>query len=485
MLRKASRTAVDQWYWLRYRDVVRDLKVFPPHLPEYILDVAHWYPPFFGWLLSKVPDKLFTHPSFTTQFLSLCRISIIIALVCFLNTEAQLAVYLSILVYITAPILVYYDNQINSRILGAIIVDLLIVLWFGYFDYGFYISIIPIVILTTLLLFTHKMSQQLYVFLLLGLSIYYTDFVPAATLTVSVIIAILFFNYKMYFKPHIEIIKFWHRNKYKLGAHQFYESKIYASENFVYPNRLHGGGIKAFVKKAVLIIGMLPAMLFIAFNYEMNYFGIIIAITTLFILLTSFVPCFYCLGSGNLYTYNLVTFISFYFLITTVNYSSLFNQVLMAVVIVMTATSVLKYYAGIKAKANKGCIDEALDFLKASSLNRILVLPFQLPDEVAYKSSKSVFWGCHGYGFLLAEPYYPIFNRKIEDVISDWNLGAIFLRKDYFVEFIERVDMAKLYITFENEEYVVYAVNGWSDGEVTPQWAIEQYPDLIGKRIHA
>ena len=108
-----------------------------------------------------------------------------------------------------------------------------------------------------------------------------------------------------------------------------------------------------------------------------------------------------------------------------------------------------------------------------------MVIPFQLPDEVAFKTNKSVFWGGHGYGLQWLEPYFPVFNRKIEDAIDEWNLGAVLLQKKYFKEFDKYVDMTMFDVVFENENYIIYAVKNWKDGSAIPSWALKKYPDLF------
>ncbi|MFW5607579.1 MAG: hypothetical protein ACOCM0_08355 [Campylobacter hyointestinalis] len=482
ILKKAQSKAVDQWYWLKYRDETIKQKKCPPDMPEYLLDIKQWYPPFLGWFISKLPNSVFKYSNLITQILSFFRLILILVFAYFINIEFSLSIFLAIIVYLTAPILVYYDNQINSRIFGAIILDVLIILFFGYFVYNLYLLLMPILLLTILLLFTHKMSHQLYLFLLLGLTIFYNSSVPFSVYLVANIFAFVFFNYKNYLKHHIEIVKFWHRNRYKLGAHQFYESNIYGKIGFVYKNRLHGNGLKSFVKKLSIIVGMFPFSLFILFNFEINFFGILFMATLLFIILTSFIDNFLCLGGGYLYTYNLVTIVSFYLVSSNIDIVSLDNQILLLLLCLMTFFSIFKFYKGLKNKVANKELEEAIEYLKNSNLDRIMVIPFQLPDEITYKTSKKVFWGAHGYGFLWLEPYFPVMNEAIEKAIDDWNLGAVFLQKDYWPEFFEKVDMSIFNIVFENKQYVILEVKNWKGEDRIPNWAVDKYPDLFGDK---
>lgn len=482
IFKKAQSKAVDQWYWLKYRDETIKQKKCPPDMPEYLLEIKQWYPPFFGWFISKLPNSVFKYSNLITQILSFFRLILILVFAYFINIEFSLSIFVAIIVYLTAPILVYYDNQINSRIFGAIILDILVLSFFGYFEYSLSYLIFPILLFSILLLFTHKMSHQLYLFLLFGLTIFYNSFIPLFVYLIANIVALSFFNYKNYLKHHIEIVKFWHRNRYKLGAHQFYESDIYGKKDFVHNNRIHGNGLKSFIKKSSLIIGMLPFSLFVIINFEINFFGLIFLMTILFIFLTSFINIFLCLGSGNLYTYNLVSIICFYLVYTDINIISFHEQILISTLFLMTIISIYKFYRGLKNESKNEDFVIALNFLKNSTLDRVMVIPFQLPDEIAYKTSKKVFWGGHGYGFLLLEPYFPVFNQKVEKAIEDWNLGAIFLQKDYWPEFFQKVDMSIFNIVFENKQYVILEVKNWKDKDKIPNWAIDKYPDLFGDK---
>jgi hypothetical protein len=481
VFRKTISSAIDQWYWLAYRKAVLQQRKVPPKLKEYILDVRQWYPPIYGWLLSLIPEQVFKNANSITIILSLIRLSLVYCLILCLGANTTTLITFTTLVYISAPILVYYDNQINPRVFGALLVDFLTLCWLGYFEYNNNTVLIPIVVLSIALLFTHKMSHQLYLFMLLGLSAYYLSIAPICSYIIAVMMGLLFFGYKKYAIAHIEIVRFWSRNKYKLGAHQFYESEIYGVEGYVGSNRLHGNGFNSVIKKTALIIGLLPVTLIAFFNFEPNFFGILIVSTVLLIVLTSYIPYLYCLGSGNLYTYNLLTLICFYVVITPIHYSTILNETLIALVFFMTLTSIAKYYTGLRSNNNPEHLDDAMAFIKAENLNRIMVIPFQLPDEVTYKTNKIVFWGCHGLGFLWAEPYFPVFNRKIEEALKEWNLGGILLQKDYFPEFEMVVDMEILQVVYENERFKVFSIANWKDGEKTPDWATNLYPKLFSQ----
>ena len=470
--------AVDQWYWLKYKDAVKSQKQCPPDMPEYILDYKQWYPPVYGWVLSLFPNGFFKHLSGITQLLSVIRVILIFAFASSVGADISMVMFPLLVIYLSAPILVYYDNQLNSRIFGALVLDILMILFYYYFDGGDQLLLIPLVFFTVLLLFTHKMSHQLYLFILLGLSIKYVSVIPFAVYVGANLIALVF-GYTKYFKAHLEIVAFWHRHRNRLGAHTFYESTLYGKEGYVGQNRLHGNGIQSLIKKTAIIIGMFPFLIFLVFNGEWNFFGVVCAGTILLIFLTSFVEIFYCIGAGSLYTYNLVSFSGYYLVTTPLDWYDAMNQFLLAAVALLTVSGIYKFYRGLRRHdmTAREAKETAFDFLKQSDIDRLLVIPFQLPDEVAYKTKKQVFFGGHGYGFKWLEPYWPVFNEPVENAVREWNLGGVFLQKNYWPEFFERVDQSMFEKVFENDTYIILSVKNWENKSSRPAWADQMYAE--------
>jgi hypothetical protein len=206
----------------------------------------------------------------------------------------------------------------------------------------------------------------------------------------------------------------------------------------------------------------------------------IVIITTIFILLTSFIKPFFCLGAGFLYTYNLVSFIIFYIFSIKPYYFAFNNFVILCLIAVLTFFSILKFYMGLKKNKRVKDIEfeSAMAFLKKSNIDRIFFIPLLPSDEAVYKTGKKVFWGCHGYGFKWAEPYFPVMKTKVEKAISDWNLGGIFLQKSYFPELFSKVDTQLLDNIFENEKYVILAVKNWKNYKTIPVWAQTEYCNI-------
>ena len=477
LLLKSKKRAIDGYYWSLYRKEALNQNIVPPILEQFILDIRQWYPPLFGYMLSKLSDYFINNSKVFILKLNLLRIGIILSLPYFLGItiDVQLLIFL-LIIFFSAPILAYYDNQINSRILGAILLDLLVIQWIIFFHHGT-IYLLPLIILFNIvLLFLHKMSLQLYVVILLSISIYTNSLWPAISLVISFLISFFFLGYKKYFLAHIEIVKFWGRNKYNLGSHQFYESPIYGIPGFLYKNRLHGGGIKTFKRKLALVFGMFPLIFFWLAVFEINVVSAIILASILLILVSSFIPTFYCIGAGSLYNYNLVSLVCFYFVISPPSFS-LENLLIYVFLVLMSVIAISKLLLK-NNEYNDNELDQAIDFINTSDLNRLLVIPFQLPDEIAFKTNKRVFWGAHGLGFLWLEKYFPLMNDRIECAIKEWNLGAVVLEKSYWPEFFDQVSQDIFKKVFENDSYCILAVKNWKDKDIKPGWAMKIYPKI-------
>lgn len=478
VLLKTNKFSVDQNYWLLYRQKSIEQNNVPPVIDNYILELRQWYPPLFGYFISKIPKRIMLNPLTVIIALNLFRFCIVGLLFGFnINNITTEKILLCSLTFFSAPILTYYETQINSRIFGAIILDIIICLWLLYFQSYNNSYLIIISICSLPVLFSHKMTVQLYCSIILGLSLYNFSFYPIIIFFSTIIFSFVFLGYKKYAIAHIEIIKFWYRNKYKLGAHQFYESDIYGDKKYVYKNRVHGAGLKTIFKKIVLICGMFPFLIFWIFNFEWNSSSVVLISTLLMVILTMFVPFFYSIGYGLLYLYNFVNFLVFYIVLSQIDLS--FNSLFVFFGgLLLSFVSIIVFYKRRSKNTTNKYLIETIDFLRGSKVDRLLIIPFQLPDEIAYKTGKKVFWGGHGLGFLWLENYFPVFKKPIELAILEWNLGGVVLDKQYWIEFLNQVDTSKLDKVYENTNYIVFEVKGWQDKKVVPAWAKSLYPNL-------
>src|SRR5947207_15366648 len=78
------------------------------------------------------------------------------------------------LIYATIPIQTSYNVQLNPRGLGALMLEIVLMLLLWYYGFqGQWWVWIPIVVLSGLILLTHKMTTQLFWFIVLGTALIY------------------------------------------------------------------------------------------------------------------------------------------------------------------------------------------------------------------------------------------------------------------------------------------------------------------------
>ena len=114
---------VDQWFWKAYIDKLRTQKVFPPSLPQFLLDKEQWYPPLFPLLIAKLPAIVFERYSMQLSIIiDLLRMVLLMVAVWWLS-HSELALLIAGSVYCLTPLLISYNMQLNPRGLGALFLD--------------------------------------------------------------------------------------------------------------------------------------------------------------------------------------------------------------------------------------------------------------------------------------------------------------------------------------------------------------------------
>jgi hypothetical protein len=96
--------------------------------------------------------------------------------------------------------------------------------------------------------------------------------------------------------------------------------------------------------------------------------------------------------------------------------------------------------------------------LRDLPLDRILVLPMPLSDTLGYFSDKKFLhgWASRAWGVGPRYGIYPVMERPLDDVIAQFELEAVVIKKDY-VRFDElRITSARK--VTDNRAYEIYAV---------------------------
>lgn len=444
---------VDHWFWKSYVEKYRSEKVFPPRLPQFLLDGEQWYPPVFPLLLVQFPRVIFDYFNHILAILiDLFRLVLLLVTVWGLtgNTTAIAVAGIS---YAITPVLVFYNVQLNPRGLGALLLDAAIVLMI-FSQTNFFVGewlFWGAVILLGVVLLTHKMTAQLFWFLALAAFALTLDGEFLLLIVLSIVIAMLLskgFYWKVLL-AHRDIVSFWNRNWHLLAAHPVRESPLYGDEGYVTPTKYHRRGVKGWIRRGVYVVGFNPwswASLILAVIWGLRgwtpgsvegmltgWLGIIL----LFSVLTTVVPFMKCLGNGYLYLYNAAFPASLswglWFGDRQANDKAELVLVFVFTAFVSVAGLLFYFHTLRKSKTLKvdADMESMLVFLRTQPEGVVMCLPQHWHDLVAYSTGKSVFFGGHGMGFKLIEPIFPVFRQPVEKIIEQNQIRYLLTYQGY------------------------------------------------------
>ncbi len=449
---------VDHWYWKTYIETYRRERRFPPILPQYILEEYQWYPPLFPMTMAYFPEKIFdSYSHWVAIIIDLLRMMLLLGILIWWSKSSPWAIGIAGLVYATMPILVSYNIQLNPRGIGALFLDLLIVLllWVFLFNGPLWIWGV-ILLLSGLIMLTHKMTTQLFWFLCIGAGILTRDWWFFGLIPASILVALIISKgfYLNVVRAHWDIVSFWHRNWRWLMAHPIRESTIYGEKSYETPNKVHRRGIKGFLRHsgdlivhniwvwvliAVAVTGIFPATT-LTIQYQWVFWWIVLI--ALFGVLTLFLPFLKSLGAGQLYFYNAA-------FPTALLWGMIFknatkdNHVLIVFLIALLVNIlvILRFYIGFKhAKTQKidKNFEKVLEFLSKSPKGVVMCLPQKWYDVVAYKTGQPVLYGGHGYGFKLLEPVFPRLLIPVQEIIEKYKVRYLLTLDGYLNDEFQR-----------------------------------------------
>lgn len=440
---------VDHWFWKKYIETYRKNREFPPKLSQYLLDQHQWYPPLFPMLMMKLPSKLFDRWNHILAVgIDLMRMLLLLCVASWLSNGDMLVVTLAGLIYATTPIQISYNVQLNPRGLAALFLDSLLILLLWYYSYGGpWWAWIAVIMLSGLILLTHKMTTQLFWFICLCCSIIYSDIRLLLLIPISMLVAMLMCKgfYLKVLIAHFDIVRFWKKNWRWIGADSVRESPIYGDPNYQRPEKLHKTGLRGLLWYCFLLFGFNPASwiaclliferIFIAPHviYYSSWLIFWLLIPCLLAVMTTFIPVLRCIGAGYLYLYN-TSLITSLLLATAFRYtkSPHISTLIYITALIFNILGVLLFYRNF-LKNKRSRIDQSfnqmLEKLKLMPQGTVWCIPSGWHEPVAYKTSHNVLWGAHGYGFKLLTPTFPRIMQPIKDIIKQYNVTYLLTTK--------------------------------------------------------
>ena len=441
---------VDQWFWKAYIDKLRTQKVFPPSLPQFLLDKEQWYPPLFPLLIAKLPAIVFERYSMQLSIIiDLLRMVLLMVAVWWLS-HSELALLIAGSVYCLTPLLISYNMQLNPRGLGALFLDAMwlsvLGVWLGELSQWYALLSL---IFAGLVLITHKMTTQVFWFTALFAAIFLQDIRIAALIPCSMLMALLLSAgfYRRVFRAHVDIISFWYKNWHWSGSNPILESPIYGEPNFESPSKYYRKGIASWIRRLQFVIGFnpwMPAVLLIVIlavlgghNYSQAEIFILLWMTLsfAFALSTTVIPQLRCFGNGYLYGYNGVFPAALALGITApALIKSWYWLPIFVLTILACLAALFAFFKALKSSRTmkvENDLHDAIAYLKQLPQGVVMCLPQHWHDVVAYQTGKTVAFGGHGFGFNLLQPIFPRLMMPISEWIGLYNIRYLLTMPSY------------------------------------------------------
>lgn len=439
---------VDQWYWRAYIERVRENRSFPPRLEQFRLEIAQWYPPFFPWLMARLPAWVFDQcAGYFSVCLDLLRMGMLMWVARQISGSSDVAI-LAGLVYASTPVLTTYNLQLNPRGLGALFFDAALLCMIGVVlesSWPWWIAAVP----AGFMLMTHKMATQLFVFVCIVFGIVFLDLRFGLLLLLSVLVAMLISKgfYWYVFRHHWDIVRFWYRNWYWMGSNPVLESPIYGEADFESPSKYYRSGWRAAIRRLTFVTGFnpwMPAVLAVGaiawwygheFSQLQAWAFLWLAATFAFALLTTLVPALRCFGQGYLYGYNgsFPAALAMGLIWPDVN-QTWYGLGVLVVTVGASFLALIAFFRTLRnsrtLKVDDG-LNGALLRLRELETGVVMCLPQHWHDVVAYRANKPVTFGGHGYGFRLIQQVFPRLLVPVKDFIRQNNVAYLLLWPAY------------------------------------------------------
>ena len=435
---RATGSGVDDYYWQLVAKGFRQSRHLPLVLPgKYLMeDERQFYPPLYGLLLSFLPSRIWRWGGFTALLLELGILGILIGWLVASGLGDEISLTIVISGYLLAPVLVAYNSQLNSRLLG----QLFLVIWVlalhpETLGINNLVGIGIASIAFAMILLSHKMTLQLAVILIIPLCITGGYITPALTVFVGLTLAILITGPKFLIdqiKGHCDILKFWNVHWPFLGCHPLNHSPIYGNPDERYNQTFHGQGVDGVARHLKTVISYVPAVWPLAMIVVLEYSEVPtwvltwLVVTYLWALGTLFIPALRSLGGGHLYLYNAVppTVLLWAYI-----YDSGGQAVEIGLYAALALTLLVLAFAWQVVGNRPRTIDDDLEVLfehlKDKPKMNMAVLPTQVAEPVACLTKHAVLWGAHGLGFTNLEGWFPVVKIKLSEVFTKWKIDAV------------------------------------------------------------
>ena len=452
-IRQAAPLRVDHHYWLMAAEAFRRSRRLPAVADaRYLLEPRQQaYPPFFGWLLSRLPPR-WLHGSASVW---LCQaadaaalsVSVLLGLSLGLGWKGALALFATVLL---APTLVAYNTQLNPRSFGNLFLVLMLAAEVAAATAsgaaGWALSAVAIAAAAGIWL-SHKMTTQLMLALWLPWALALgTPLAVAGPLLGLLLAGALAGPGPMLYQlaAHVDIVRFWSRHWPHLGLYSISQSPIYGDRVGDRSGAFHKPGWRGAVGHLRLVFGYAPILpllpLLLVAGVDAPPWLVVWSLGTLaWALATALVPSLKGLGAGSLYVFFGVVPAGLWIGLA-VETGHPFAHALLAVAMTVSVASLV---LGWRQRQGRKSVEDGyaalLQRLRQGPVERIAVFPVTSSDALAADSPHRVLWGAHGYGFDLLEPIFPVVASPLSLTFARYRITRLVWNEAWWPDAVARL----------------------------------------------
>jgi len=440
---------VDHWFWLGYIQHFREKAGFRKRMPNYVLESAQLYPPLFPLILSRLSSQFLSHYTHhISVFINLLRLLFLFLLIKITKLDYPIVYLVAGLSYITMPILISYNSQLNPRGVGALLLDGLMVwflLWQGHPHTSVYW--LGAVLIVSLILLTHRMTTQIMFFVICFFAVVQKEWILLLLIPGGILCALLLSggHYGYVLKAHFQIIEYWTQEWPLNGADPIRESPRYGRENYKSTTRLYEPGLGNFLKRllsifignyAPLATGILVFSLYRGLSeIKLPFVDLWLFSCMLFTVLTVMVPFLRGLGYGNLYLFN-AAFPAAYLMGTMVYKNQSIGFPVFLILLTLNLVSLYRSLRYLKNYLGYSLPKEILDEIKKCGRGTWLSFPMPYMEYLTYQTKKPILWGGHTCDYQNLKKIFPVIRTDLKELMKDYDLRFILAEKSYVQDIV-------------------------------------------------
>lgn len=447
---------IDSWYYLSYARTLRRNRRWPVVMPYYLLEQPEQvYPPGFPWLLSWFPTKWLERSHWwINAAIDAIHCALAGVLVWYVS-RSLIAVTAAGMLFATSPILLSQATELNSRPLANVFLTAfmlsLSLLQLGGVPEWAYVGWMLLAVTATVILWTHKLTTQQMMAVLLFWSITHQDlrYLLLASVAVMFSIALSRGWFIQLIKGHVEIVRFWKKNLPCLGVHQVYASSLYFDEEKarakqgvagVRASKIHHGlavGHLALVA-ALVAFGSLPHL---SDRASLEWFlAEWVVVVFLAVFSTTWVPILKPFGEGFKYLrYGVFPWsvgIGLWVVEQGHWLAWLSFVVLVAIQVTVACHLIRAQQQNFLANVDPDT-EAVLKELALQPEDGVLALPFTRCEAIVYFCGKKVLAGAHSMGWDRLAAFWPVLQKPIEFFLKEYDIHWLWVDTRY----VDMVDL--------------------------------------------